>query len=409
MAQTSLHLFETNLNAIDGTAPETIDLTHYTNKQSTSIVIGRGSPAYPSDIVLNARKDGREIISRNHAKLTFTRENGWIIHDLGAINGIFVNRKRVQNTNLNNGDVIQLGGISNVPVGQLMKESDLCIKYRFSCNINNTKELKNVAIKKKREINNSKELPTPAKKKRNTNSNTNKDKDDDCELNKAHEAMNQIFANKDIEIANLTKSLLTAQNESKTSISKYKTRINNLEVKLQEHIQQTELLEESNRILQCDLKESKSHCLDYKARFDQCKARYENEKLSSISSTKISTKISTLTSSEQKIKKNSSVAVCAITTCIIEASLSCLLCKNILNNPVVLTCSHGFCRTCIKKEIKHQINDEILPNCPFCCETLSKYSTVNTINKNDNMCLDEYFTQSNHLNAMVTLVNDSSI
>lgn len=107
------------------TAPNEIKLT------KAQTIIGRGSPKFPVDIILIGRKDNKDIISRRHAEIQLTENNNYMIKDLGAINGIFVNEIKIKEKLLEQDDIIQFGGISNISYGSLLKETDSCIKYKF--------------------------------------------------------------------------------------------------------------------------------------------------------------------------------------------------------------------------------------------------------------------------------------
>lgn len=47
-------------------------------------------------------------VSRKHAEIR-RQEAGWFVHDLGSLNGTYVNRERVDITKLASGDEIQVG------------------------------------------------------------------------------------------------------------------------------------------------------------------------------------------------------------------------------------------------------------------------------------------------------------
>jgi hypothetical protein len=47
-------------------------------------------------------------VSRKHAVLTH-RDNGFFIEDLGSLNGTFLNRRRIESGQLNDGDELQIG------------------------------------------------------------------------------------------------------------------------------------------------------------------------------------------------------------------------------------------------------------------------------------------------------------
>jgi pSer/pThr/pTyr-binding forkhead associated (FHA) protein len=47
-------------------------------------------------------------VSRKHAELV-QREGRWLVEDQGSLNGTFVNRKRVESAELDDGDELQIG------------------------------------------------------------------------------------------------------------------------------------------------------------------------------------------------------------------------------------------------------------------------------------------------------------
>ena len=47
-------------------------------------------------------------VSRNHAVLV-AREGGYVVEDLGSLNGTFVNRRRIDSARLQGGDELQIG------------------------------------------------------------------------------------------------------------------------------------------------------------------------------------------------------------------------------------------------------------------------------------------------------------
>ena len=124
----SLILYDTDFKILDGEGPIEINLN---NRPKT--LLGRGSQSMPVDIVLFARKNGSEIISRKHAEIVqVCMDNAssnkiadskkkvhkdsnvisyFSIRDLGALNGTFVNRKRIAYQELYDGDLIQLGNV----------------------------------------------------------------------------------------------------------------------------------------------------------------------------------------------------------------------------------------------------------------------------------------------------------
>ena len=78
----------------------------YLNKDV--LVLGRGSPRFPADIMVSKKKEGKEILSRQHAEIARNKAKAgekctFIIRDMGSTNGTFVNNIRVDSWNLREG------------------------------------------------------------------------------------------------------------------------------------------------------------------------------------------------------------------------------------------------------------------------------------------------------------------
>ncbi|MFN2610556.1 MAG: FHA domain-containing protein [Actinomycetota bacterium] len=83
------------------------------------VVIRKGPEAgtrftLDKDLVTCGRSPASDIflddvtVSRKHAEIT-RDESGFRIHDVGSLNGTFVNRERVEKGPLSNGDEVQIG------------------------------------------------------------------------------------------------------------------------------------------------------------------------------------------------------------------------------------------------------------------------------------------------------------
>lgn len=146
MCDSTLKLIENDLDQFEGGGPSFITLTE------CRTVIGRGSAQYPVDFVIFARKNGKDIISRQHCEIVRMDYGIFELKDVGAMNGLFVNGVRITSHVLRHGDIVQVrtsnvldsiqhihiflsywkfGGIANVPVGTALKTSDVSIKYEF--------------------------------------------------------------------------------------------------------------------------------------------------------------------------------------------------------------------------------------------------------------------------------------
>jgi hypothetical protein len=120
-AVASLSLYEVNQDILQGKIPQTVYL------KKGRIVVGRGSQ---SDIILNAQRDGKFIISRNHAAFQID-EDSCVLEDLGAVNGTYVNGMRINKYEVKNGDIVQFGGMCDIPAGFILQHSDVSVKYKF--------------------------------------------------------------------------------------------------------------------------------------------------------------------------------------------------------------------------------------------------------------------------------------
>jgi len=135
-----LTLYEVNQDLLQGKIPQVIQL------KTGKTVIGRGSQC---DVILNAQRDGKFIISRNHASIEIQQVKGsssfeCVLQDLGAINGTYVNGMRIHRYSVKSGDIIQFGGMCDVPEGYILEHSDVSVKYKFQLHKVVKKEVKEV-------------------------------------------------------------------------------------------------------------------------------------------------------------------------------------------------------------------------------------------------------------------------
>jgi pSer/pThr/pTyr-binding forkhead associated (FHA) protein len=100
--------------------------------------VGRGSTC---DVILNAQKENKFIISRNHAIFTISRSASTspseypydcLLEDCGAVNGTYVNGLRIHRCQVKEKDEIQFGGMCDIPEGYLLQQSDVSVKYMFN-------------------------------------------------------------------------------------------------------------------------------------------------------------------------------------------------------------------------------------------------------------------------------------
>ena len=102
------------LISCEGEAPPSVDLL---SLNKSTIVFGRGSPKFPVDVPIKALKNGKEVISRNHASIVVTekehKEHKWELRDMNSLNGVFVNDVKITSHVLQDDDVVQFGGLKD--------------------------------------------------------------------------------------------------------------------------------------------------------------------------------------------------------------------------------------------------------------------------------------------------------
>ena len=96
-------------------------------------VLGRGKDA---NVTMSIRVNNKEIISRAHAEIICSNNNILFVKDLNSLNGVYVNGVRINKQMLYDGDIIQLGGVSMMPTGKVLKQSGENVKYKFCYNAN---------------------------------------------------------------------------------------------------------------------------------------------------------------------------------------------------------------------------------------------------------------------------------
>jgi pSer/pThr/pTyr-binding forkhead associated (FHA) protein len=372
MSSCALHLFDTNLADLEGSIPNIIDLTEYMEKDNSRnhLIIGRGSPAFPADVVLNAtHRNSREanIISRNHIKLTYSAESGWEVEDLKSLNGTYVNRKRINRASIQHGDVLQLGGVSNIPIGDTINESGLSIKYRFSWQSSKSKNKRvtdeNIVNKTpKRSVKMSSDSSEKSVKRPKSST--------DSDLDEAHAALNRIHAGKDARISELELALQKSQKTNQHISAQNSEQQSKLQLLEMKHLQQDALVAE----LKLKNEELQNCCASMRNENIAMRDRvFEMQNANKDFQSNVSNVSEKTIKSEYLISKSA-----------LRLYLDCALCENVLDNPVVTSCSHEFCHACLSKASENFINASFY--CPQCRQTVSS----------------NFFT-SKHLKAIVAL------
>ncbi len=292
-----LQLHDTDLSTIDGEIPTIIEL------RQTKLILGRGSPLFPVDVKICAKKNDKDIISRNHANIVFT-DNTYILNDMGAMNGLFVNDVRVRSHVLKHNDIIQFGGLFNMPTGSILSKSDLNVKYKFI-------QTAPIQVGKKR--------ATPAE------------------------------------------SLLIAQTPSKAAKTS-----NNLSASASKTVTIKVPPKICEKVTVTKIDIASAGKVD-KAR-QQGKVSNQANSLQNGSFAgdsprqhQLSAKKGTPVSSGPGAASQSTPTCCSIDLSSLRGSLTCTLCSNLLVDAVVLRCSHGFCRACVETHIR-----QYRSTCPVC-------------------------------------------
>lgn len=306
-----LFILETDLRQLDGYAPQSFKLL----KKVTTL--GRGSQTVDVDVLISAKKEGKEIISRRHAEIICASDGIVTVRDLGALNGIFVNQKRIDTCVLHDNDIVQFGGVAKVPVGTTLVVSDICLKYRFRCT-------------KSPEI-------SPNTRNTGDRSRGNGVSADDYKDGTKRRLDNSI--------SNITRPPLS--NQSEKNEREMIEKIDEMKVQLESasacvSVQKEELEK---------LKTEKSKLLR-KLR----KRRRQDKNRSQLTTNNNGAKKRCVAGPFDSTNSNliGSISSCAIDASALRSNLNCSLCGKLLLDAVVARCSHGFCWMCIERFVRQR-------------------------------------------------------
>ena len=360
----ALILFDTEIggakgSGIDGEAPQKINLEISESKKEKKVyILGRGSPKFPVDVVLNARKTGNEIISRNHARIEVSHLGIVKIFDLKALNGVYVNRTRVESAVIGHGDVIQFGGVSNMPIGGQLSESDISIKYRcyfpsnklgFGSPRSPRSEVKAAPKRRRSDDENSSNTSSSSKKKRSSSKDDRESKNKETLLEEA-KAIQKKLAH------------IVAEENKKCSMDHTAQEFEWEISQLNKQMQKQQLVIE-----------------DFEKQFKLIHAAREKDQ----------DEIGLLKQKLKKAEKSRSVSAefCSISTGALRSVLQCPICSDPLFDACVTDCSHAFCEPCLSTHLSTNRKQQ----CPVCQESLS-----------------EGYVRSKHLDSAVLLLLESS-
>jgi len=102
-------------------AEEEVSVTLEDLPEGTGMLVVRRGPGAGSKFVLDqpvvraGRHPDSDIflddvtVSRRHAEIRRTDEGGYLLKDVGSLNGTYLNRERIEEADLGNGDEVQIG------------------------------------------------------------------------------------------------------------------------------------------------------------------------------------------------------------------------------------------------------------------------------------------------------------
>jgi pSer/pThr/pTyr-binding forkhead associated (FHA) protein len=105
---------------VEGEGPEEFPFPEDELEPGQALLLVKHGPNAGSTFLLEAdvtaagRDPGSDVflddvtVSRKHAQIRRT-DDGWFVHDIGSLNGTYVNRERVDVTKLASGDELQIG------------------------------------------------------------------------------------------------------------------------------------------------------------------------------------------------------------------------------------------------------------------------------------------------------------
>jgi len=338
----------------------------------------------------------------------------YVIKDIGALNGVYVNNCRIKDHVLSHGDIIQFGGLFNMPMGEMLTISDISVRYQYFSSGNSSSS--SSSSSRSETVSTAKVVP----KKRSTSS-SNEDAshliDTDEESKKVIPVRKKLklssqevstqgstpsngipkktFGDSNSVISSIPNN--TNKNDKSHSsdsgrrsaaptldamegptpnpmeknhfeelIRDLKVMVSQLEKENSEHKKSAQESASSARedalaksklsreilALKQSLSEREQSIVDLKEHLRQCQ-----EKCSSL--------LEQIASIEKKAQVDLTPSLPVAT---IRADLTCVLCNKMLLETVVLHCSHGFCRVCLEFRLQGKSGGRKEGNltCPTC-------------------------------------------
>lgn len=306
------------------------------------IILGKGSPKLPVDVVISALKNDKEIISRRHAEIITLDSGDCIINDLGALNGIFVNNVKVNSQKLCDGNIIQFGGVCNQAVGSLLDKSDVSLRYLFRSNIlpsgvkkRTDSSVHNGGGKRAKVVDSLQNIVSPPLTNHKLTNTSGTGNESTVLLEKAKKEM-------EMEQANFVGQIERLKHEHHISETELRREIATM--KAQSGVQ-IEAIEARDRALKSKNVHNKQ--LEEQLRSVQRSVAEIEQKLADqVQQNQV---LRTQLESAYAKEKKSTSAQCMVSNSTLESSISCPLCDELLVEAVVLQCSHGYCRACIEQ------------------------------------------------------------
>ena len=341
-----------------------------------------------------ARKNGKDIISRKHAEIEMSVDKAnqkvrYVIKDVGALNGVYVNNCRIKDHVLSNGDIIQFGGLFNMPMGEILTISDISVRYQYFSSTSSEMTSTSNDTLKKRPLQSSEEASHLI--------------DTDISVRKKLKFSNQDMSTQDSTPSNGVPKKKSSGNSSSNknansngsgsgSISGATTTIaaTNRKGSTPELLERSHL-EEAMRDLKVKVSQLEKENAEYKK---SAQASASSAREEALAKSKLSREILALQQSlsqrdhsvanlteqlrllERKAQEEDDLTP-SLPVAALRADLTCVLCNKMLLETVVLHCSHGFCRVCLEFRLQGKTGGRkeghlTCPTCNLTCRPRSR-------------------------------------
>jgi len=414
-----LFLHEDSLELQDAQVPKKIII----NKEK--LVIGRGSPKLAVDVTIIARKNDKDIISRQHAEITTTSNGDCSIRDMGALNGIFVNGIKINSHKLSQGDLVQFGGISNVEVGTKLTNSDVSLKYVYSTTT--TQPVTKGSASKRKDDNQS---STSNMSVTSSSRSAKRSKGEDSLLSVLSPAIDSSKSSDspegkhkaDIQILHVSylNHIDKLKQKNKELEKEARTELPALKSQSARQLEAIAARDETIKKLKTVASEQQDHAkqLQKKLATQESHAATLEAEVASLKE-----KLAATVSAAAKAKLSpASSGACGLSRSTLVGSLQCSLCEGLLVEAAVLRCSHGFCRACIEQHWKaakdakskystvRAVSPQVCrcPRCNASAVTSNTSTSRSTSSAGGKAGHSAYYVRSDHVDGLVWLLLESA-